>query len=180
VEPKGDKTLDVTLAMATPTSKYTPPGTPGELVLAWLRRARESQLSHYAMANRLAKRNLWMGVPVIVITAMVGTSAFASIVTELIPLWAKIAVGGASGLAAVLAALQTFFKFSERAERHKTFAAKFGAVRRELEALHASGRAVQEPSFVGVLREKLDRLAEEAPAVPVDVFAHIQQFEVNQ
>lgn len=166
--------------MAVPTSKYSPPATPEELVLAWLRRARESQLSHYEMANRLAKRNLWMGVPVIAITAMVGTSAFASVVADLVPVWAKVAAGGASVLAAVLASLQTFFKFSERAERHKTFAAKFGAVRRELETLHASGRAAAEPSFVGVLREKLDRLAEEAPAVPADVFAHIQKLEFNQ
>ena len=103
-------------------------------------------------------------------------AAFASIVADLVPLWAKVAVGGASVLAAVLAALQTFFKFAERAEHHKTFAAKFGAIRRELETLHASGRAAQEPSFVNVLREKLDRLAEEAPAVPSEVFDHIQKF----
>jgi hypothetical protein len=145
--------------MATPTSKYTPPGTPEELVLAWLRRARESQLSHYEMANRLAKRNLMMGVPVIAITALVGTSAFGSIVADPVPILAKVAAGGASVLAAVLASLQTFFKFSERAERHKTFAAKFGAVRRELETLHASGKVAQEANFVNVLRDKLDKLA---------------------
>ena len=157
-----------------------PPGTPDALVLAWLRRARESQLSHYEMANRLAHRNLWMGVPVIVIAAVVGTSAFASVVAELVPLWAKMAVGAASVVAAVLAALQTFFKFSERSERHKTFGAKFGAIRRELETLHASGRVEQEANFVNVLREKLDRLAEEAPAVPLKVFEYIQQVEGKQ
>lgn len=166
--------------MATPTGKYTPPGSPEELVVAWLRRARESQLSHYEMATRLARRNLWLGIPVIVITAIVGTSAFASIVAELVPTWAKVGAGGASVVAAVLASLQTFFKFSERAERHKAFAAKFGAVRRELETLHASGRVAQEPSYVAVLREKLDRLAEEAPAVPADVFTAIQKHEANQ
>lgn len=166
--------------MATPTSKYTPPGTPDELVRAWLRRARESQLSHYEMASRLTKKNLWMGVPVIAITALVGTSAFGSIVADLVPLWAKVAAGSASVFAAVLASLQTFFKFSERAEHHKTFAAKFGAVRRELETLHASGKVAHEANIVNVLREKLDRLAEEAPAVSSDVFSHIQQLEVNK
>jgi hypothetical protein len=161
--------------MTNPTSKFAPPGSPEELVLAWLRRARESQMSHYAMANRLVKQNHWIGIPVIVIAALVGTSAFASVLSDLIPIWAKVATGAASVLAAVLASLQTFFKFSERAERHKTFAAKFGAIRRELETLHASGRAAQEASFVNVLREKLDRLAEEAPPVPVDVFKEIQR-----
>jgi len=166
--------------MSTNTSKYTPPGTPEELVLAWLRRARESQLSHYAMANRLAKSNLWIGVPIIVISALVGTSAFASTVTELVPISAKVAVGGASVLAAVLASLQTFFRFSERAEHHKAFAAKFGAVRRELEAVHVSGKTSHQPSSIDVLREKLDRLAEEAPAVPDKVFDDIQRLAAKQ
>lgn len=166
--------------MTIPTSRYSPPGSPEELVLAWLRRARESQLSHYEMADRLGRRNLWIGIPVMVITTAVGTSAFASVLSELVPLWAKVVVGAASVLAAVLAALQTFFKFTERAERHKTFGAKFGAVRRELEALHASGRAAQEQSFVNVLREKLDRLAEEAPSVPAEVFAHIQRLGIKE
>ena len=128
----------------------------------------------------MALRNLWIGVPVIVIDAVVGTSAFASVAAELIPLWTKVAVGAASVLAAVLAALQTFFKFTERSERHKTFGAKFGAIRRELETLHASGRAAQEANFVNVLREKLDRLAEEAPPVPLKIFDYIQRVEGKQ
>lgn len=120
-----------------------------------------------------------MGVPVISITAIVGTSAFASVVADLVPTWARVVAGGASVLAAVLASLQTFFKFSERAERHKTFAAKYGAVRRELEALHASGRATAETELLNTLREKLDRLAEDAPAVAADVFDRIQRLSVN-
>ena len=165
--------------MANNTSLYSPPSTPEDLVLAWLRRARESQLAHYEMANRLTKQNIFMGVPVIVITAMVGTSAFASVVADLVPVWAKIAAGSASVLAAVLASLQTFFKFSERAERHKIFGAKFGAIRRELETLYSSGRAAEESNFIGVLREKLDRLAEEAPSVPAEIFKYIQNLEIN-
>jgi hypothetical protein len=116
----------------------------------------------------------------VVITAVVGASAFASVVTELIPIWSKVAAGAASVLAGVLAALQTFFKFSERAERHKTFGAKFGAIRRELEALNASGRAKDEPNYINVLRDRLDRLAEEAPAVPAEVFQSIQKSIANQ
>jgi Protein of unknown function (DUF4231) len=159
---------------SNPSAKYMPPGSPDELVLAWIRRTREAQMSHYEMAEQLSRRHHWMGVPVIVIAAVVGTSAFASVLSELIPLWAKLCVGAASVLAAVLAALQTFFKFSERAERHKTFGAKFGAVRRELETLHASGHASQEANYVNMLREKLDRLAEEAPAVPSKTIKKIQ------
>lgn len=162
-----------------PTSKFSPPNSPDELVLAWLRRARESQLCHYEMTSRLGRRNLWIGVPVIMITAAVGTSSFASILSELIPLWAKIAVGGASILAAVLASLQTFFKFAERADLHRVFAAKYGAVRRELESVYASDQSASESKFFDGLREKLDRLAEEAPAVDADVYDHIQTLSIN-
>jgi len=167
-------------AMSNPTSKYTPPSSTEDLVLAWLRRSREAQLCHYEMSTKLSMQNLVMGVPVIMITALVGTSAFASILSELIPIWAKIAVGFTSLLAAVISSLQTFFKFSERSEQHKTFAAKFGAVRRELEVLHVSGNAFQEPSYVNVLRDKLDRLAEEAPAIPPRIFSHIQDIELKE
>lgn len=165
--------------MPTHPSLYFPPESKDELILAWLRRARESQFAHYEMADRLRRRHLWIGVPIIVLTTAVGTSAFASVVSELIPIWSKVAVGSASVLAAVFAALQTFFKFSERAERHKTFAAKYGALRRELETLHASGRANDEADAVKLLQEKLDRLAEEAPSVPAEVFSLIQARDGN-
>jgi hypothetical protein len=160
--------------MSTETERYQPPDTPTELVLAWLRRARASQMAHYEMANLLARKGQWLGAPVILITAVVGTSVFASIASDAISVAAKIAVGLLSVLATVLSSLQTFFKFSERAEKHRLFAARFGSVRRELEVFYASGNAANEPHYLAVLREKLDRLAEEAPHVPAKVLAAVQ------
>lgn len=153
---------------------YHPPGSPDELVLAWLRRARESQMGHYEMATALEARSYWLGVPVIVISGLVGTSVFASIAADVIPVQAKLIVGVLSVLAAILSSLQTFFKFAERAEKHKTFGARFGAIRRELEVLHASGAAHLEPHYIGTLRERLDRLAEEAPAVSSAIHDRVQ------
>jgi hypothetical protein len=160
--------------MTTPTFRYTPPSTSDELVLAWLHRARESQWAHYEMANMLARRSHLLGVPVIVITSFVGTSVFASIASQAISVEAKIIVGALSVIAAVLSSLQTFFKFSERAERHKSFAARFSSVRRELEVLHASKGGSERAEYVTVLREKLDRLAEEAPSIPNAVLEKVQ------
>jgi hypothetical protein len=149
---------------------YTPPASQDDLLLKWLQRARESQAAHYAMADRLARRGQWLGVPVIVITATVGTSIFVSIAADVVSAQAKVAVGCLSVVAAVLSGLQTFFKFPERAERHRVFGARYGSVRRELESLVAEGTASREPHCLGLLREKLDRLAEEAPHVPTRVF----------
>lgn len=88
---------------------------------------------------------------------------------------AKLAVGLLSVLAAILSSLQTFFKFSERAEKHRLFAARFGSVRREFEGFYAAGSVENEPNYLNVLRDKLDRLAEEAPHVPSTVFSKVQK-----
>lgn len=109
------------------------------------------------------------GVPVIIITAIVGASAFASILAETVPLYAKLIAGLCSLAATVLSSLQTFFKFSERSEKHRIFAAKFGSVRRELEVLHIQTQI--EATELNAVRTKLDKLAEEAPDVEAAVFS---------
>lgn len=152
-------------------TQYTPPATEAELVLTWLRRARESQFSHYDAADRLGHYGQVFGVPVIVITAIVGASAFASILAEAVPLYAKLIAGLCSLGATVLSSLQTFFKFSERSEKHRIFAAKFGAVRRELEMLHVQTQTQLTTTELTAVRMKLDKLAEEAPDVGTAVFS---------
>ena len=155
--------------MTTPDStRYLPPATEAGLVLAWLRRARESQFSHYDAAKRLGHYGRVFGVPVIIITAIVGASAFASILAETVPLYAKLIAGLCSLAATVLSSLQTFFKFSERSEKHRIFAAKFGSVRRELEMLHVQAQIMA--TELTAVRTKLDKLAEEAPDVDAAVF----------
>lgn len=156
--------------MTTPEStRYTPPTNEAALVLAWLRRARESQFSHYNAAKRLGSYGRVFGVPVIIITAIVGASAFASILSQTVPLFAKLIAGLCSLAATVLSSLQTFFKFSERSEKHRIFGAKFGAVRRELEVLHIQAQI--KSTELTAVRAKLDKLAEEAPNVDAAVFS---------
>jgi hypothetical protein len=155
--------------MAIPEStRYTPPSKEADLVLAWLRRARESQFSHYGAAKRLSGYGRLFGIPVIVITAIVGASAFASVVSQTVPLYAKLIVGLCSLIATVLSSLQTFFKFSARSEKHRIFGAKFGAIRRELEVLHIQSQV--KSTELTAIRVKLDKLAEEAPNVDAAVF----------
>nr|WP_312986608.1 SLATT domain-containing protein [Comamonas koreensis] len=156
--------------MTTPDyTRYHPPTSQEALVLAWLRRARESQFSHYDAAKRLGHYGRIFGVPVIIITAIVGASAFASILADAVPLYAKLIAGLCSLAATVLSSLQTFFKFSERSEKHRVFGAKFGAVRRELEVLHVQDQIAA--TDLNAIRTKLDKLAEEAPDVEAAIFS---------
>lgn len=160
--------------MNSTSASYAPPENTRELVLAWLRRARESQMTHYEMANIFSLRERWLGVPVIFLTSVIGTSVFASLATQVIDHRAKILVGMLSVVAAVLSSLQTFFKYSERSEKHRSCAAKFASIRRELETIYAENSVTTERRYIDTLRDRLDSLADEAPHVPAGIFKKIQ------
>ena len=50
---------------------YEPARSNEELLLRWLRRLRESQFSHYEEASRLSRYNFFLGVPVVIVGAVV-------------------------------------------------------------------------------------------------------------
>ena len=58
--------------------------TPEETQLAqdWGKRAVAAQHAHYYLAAGLKKRNLALGIPVVIFTTVVGTSLFASMATS--------------------------------------------------------------------------------------------------
>ena len=73
--------------------------------------------AHYKMALRYERRHGLLGVPVIITTTVVSTAIFASIQEQAGP-DLKIATGLISISSVVLAALQTFFNYSDLAQRH--------------------------------------------------------------
>jgi hypothetical protein len=155
--------------------EYRPPVNEDELLLKWIRRARESQKSHYDMADLLAARNRMFGIGVTLISAVVGTTVFLSLVASADSRWARLVVGLVSIVAAVSAALQTFLRYAERAEAHLAAGARYGAVRRRLEAIYAGDPGARDGRYVSEVREMLDRLAEDSPSVPPRVFRRTQQ-----
>jgi hypothetical protein len=106
------------------------------LLRDWQRRAAMSQEAHYARATSLADYNIWFGVPVVALTTLVATSVFATL-QEDVRIELRVVVGFISALAAVLASLQTFLRFQERAEKHRVSAELWGAIRREIDAMLA-------------------------------------------
>ena len=149
-----------------------PPASTEELLQDWYRRAREAQFAHYEAAKPLASRNYWLGVPVAVLSGLVGTSIFATL-QEQPDLAFKIGVGIISVLAAVLASLQTFLRFSERAEKHRAAAVRYGALRREVETAIAKGGPFED-KLVDGLREKLDSISSDSPEIPDRVWKKIE------
>jgi len=148
------------------------PWTPRVLDLLhdWCRRADASAETHYAMANRLSSSNIVLGVPVVVLTTFVGTSVFATL-QENVATGLRIVVGVVSVLAAVLASLQTFLRFGERAEKHRVAAEKWAAIRREITemlALHPTYLASRgDPKdYLDKLRTRMDEVSTQSPEMP--------------
>lgn len=149
------------------------------LITDWFRRVRENQFIHYACGNHFSRLNYWLGVPTIALTTMVGTAVFTSLDNQAIGNY-KIIIGIISILASVLAALQTFLGYSQRAEKHRLTASGYAAIRRELELLKTS--PIQD---TGELTNKLesikihlDHLAESAQEVPGKIWQkHINELK---
>ena len=138
------------------------------LLDSWRERVRTYQKAHYDAAERLRRRNYLFGVPIIALSAIVGTSVFATI-SEGLSLWSRIVVGLVSISVAVLSALQTFFRFAERAEQHREAAMKYGAINRELERMRTFPPVGAEAAQGATMQieEKLNELAQHTPAIPL-------------
>lgn len=137
------------------------------LVTDWFRRARESQRVHYECGTRFSRLNYLLGIPTIVLTAAVGTAVFASLDTAAAGS-ARIIIGLVSILAAVLASLQTFLGFAQRADRHRAAGAGYGALRRSLEYLKTfpPSDPKEFQREVSEIQKQMDALAESSPEVP--------------
>ena len=137
-----------------------------ELLGGWNERAQGAQRTHAVTAQRFERLHWILGVPVVVLTAVAGTSVFAALGQE-VSLSARIAVAAVSILAAVLAALQTFLRYSERAESHRRSAAGFASFRRELEITNVKLKrdpAAIPDALLASLQQRLDGLLGNAPS----------------
>ncbi len=86
--------------------------TPLEALTAeWRVRVNRMKNAHYRAATLFERIHLYLGVPVIVLSSIVGTAVFAS--------------------------LQTFLRYSERADKHRIAGAKYGALNVDLELLES-------------------------------------------
>jgi hypothetical protein len=133
----------------------------------WMVRTRHSQHSHHEAGKFYKTLHYIYGVPVVVLTTVIGTSVFASLdkqVADNMKIW----LGALSMSAAALTAVQTHFQFSERSEKHKGLGARYGNIRREIEEVLTLPSVYQtDPKkIMDEIREKLDAIGSEGPVVP--------------
>ena len=137
-----------------------------ELLEDWRKRAYAAQSAHYAAANVCRRLNYALGVPAVVFSSIVGTAIFAGLEHDSPR---TIVVACVSILAAVLAGLQTFLRFPERAAQHATAADWYSAIRRDIEqTLHlpveSRGKA---KDCLDRIRKEMNRVGQDAPELTV-------------
>lgn len=145
------------------------------LMIDWHRRVRENQYVHYETAAHFSRLSYRLGIPAVILSAIVGTAIFASLAKDANqvaggdsrPIW-TILVGLISVVAAALTSLQTFLRYPERAANHRRSGAAFGAIRRELEHLLVFVPDSESELNLKLekIRRKMDQLALESPEVP--------------
>lgn len=133
----------------------------------WRRNCLRSGTGNYRAAQKFSKRNLYLGVPSIVLSTVAGSSLFATMQEGIDPR-VQLFAGLVTLTAAVFAALQTFMGSAERAGKHNAAAAEFNAVKRRIDFLiakNADGGGLDD-TVVEDIRSSMDALSRETPALP--------------
>jgi len=136
--------------------------------------------AHYKAAELAARKQRRLAIPSAVLSAVVGTSIFATISLSPATGW-KVIAGLLSLLAAAFAALQATLQYSDVAETHRTAGASYGAVRRELDMflveypLDDPRRRDQAESDLQRLSKRLSELAADRPPIPDPAYQKAKQ-----
>jgi hypothetical protein len=155
--------------------KIFEPANREELLRGWLLHAHKGRDRHDLAARRNDTYRYWLGVPNFILSAVVGTSVFASLNTQ-VDTSLKIVLGLVSIISAILASLQTFYNFAGLAESHRVAGVKYKAIIRELEQILTQPlkQLPEKADYLNDLRKRLDDLELEAPVVPEGIYRRVE------
>src|SRR6185295_6435687 len=133
-----------------------------QLLGNWHKRVYAAQSAHYAAADLFRRLNYVVGVPAVVFSSVVGTAIFAGLEKETPR---ALVIASVSIIAAILAALQTFLRFSERAAPHATAGNWYSAIRRDIEEiLHLPvDHRGKVKDCLDAVRKEMNRASQDAP-----------------
>ena len=152
-----------------------------ELITMWNNGLRIRHMAHSIAFTHFKRLDKLTGVVATVLSAVVGTTVFASLAksdnTSLL-----VIAGSISVLSTVVISANSFLKFGELAERHNQAGASFGNLRRQLEVdlinsndtVSLSKEGLQE---LNVLWSELEKTS---PAIPQRIFNKCQKIVVPE
>ncbi len=127
-----------------------------DLATKFWRRAGGTGIAHYRAAETAQKRHTQIGIPNVVITAVVATSIFSTLSENEEFFWVRITTGVIALAAAVLAALQAFLKFGDKAEKHMTAGAKYTNIRRKIDIFFLKFSVAEDAERAAAIKELED------------------------
>jgi hypothetical protein len=140
----------------------------------WMRGLRISHRAHFEAAKYYERLHLTIGIPTVVISTLLGTTVFANLqYSDSDVVKSLLAILSVTMIA--LSSLQTFLRYSERSERHRTAAVQLGEVRRELEELLAFSPPKEiDKATIDVLRRRWDSVDRQAPTIPTRIYTEVE------
>ena len=133
----------------------------------WRLRSWAAQVAHYRVASHLRLYNVWLGLPVVVFTTAVGTSLFATMNQAKLPDALRIVVGSVAVVAAILAGIQTFLNFAQRADQHVLAADWYASIRRKIDQELATpkGHRRDPKKFLDEVRRDMNTVGSQFPEI---------------
>ena len=139
------------------------------LLSRWHLKCRRNRHANYFAANHFSKKHYQLGVFSVSISAIVGSSVFASL-GKIVEPSAQIIVGAFSILAAIMTALQTLLKYGERSAKHRDTGYRYGALVRQIEILFSKNEEDPDDRELEKLNDIIDEVAESAPELPEKIW----------
>lgn len=140
------------------------------MLTRWAKQIHFAQVCHFESSVKRLRRNSYFEITIICLTAAVGIAIFVSLTQNQSTLL-KIITGAGSFLAAIIAALHTSLRYLEKAEKHRTAAAKFGALGREIDRISCfpPGNEAQLEKIIKRIEYQWNNISSESPiALPIE------------
>lgn len=153
-----------------------------DLMAGWSDIASCYRWMHDRCEKIMAKNNMMITVPVIILSTLTGSANFitSSLVGDdaVLSKYTQIGIGGVSIFTGILTTLGNFFRYAQSSEAHRVSSIAWGKFQRQLAvelALHPRER-IECMDFLKICRAELDRMIEQSPPIPDKV---IEQFELE-
>lgn len=146
-----------------------------DLLAKWADKATCYRWMHEKAQKKFYGANLYMTLPVIVLSTLTGTANFGmgSIFPENLQGIAQLGIGGVSLITGIISTIANFMEYAQKMEAHRGASISWGKLHRKIAVELSLPRSQREPcmEFLIVCRAELDRLIEQSPAVPDDIIA---------
>lgn len=152
-----------------------------ERLRQWTNGIKISHIAHARSAAFYQSRGRLLGISVVVLTSIAGTTIIGDLAGERGSNTARVIAGVLSLGATVLAALQTFLNYPEMAAKHREAEVRYGALRRDVEMLLSFVPTSEDAlrDAMSSVRKTWTEYENSSPAVPQSIYDHARQMAIG-